>query len=242
MLNLPTEIQAKIFQELTLEDKCPLMNMEEFSNILTSKCAWRKLPKISLQKFKIMADLFTIDTGLYWHKEINSFLDIRVNKSCGTITIKVFSKYHALEHQRFNLNYNFNIFKQFILNLKQKCTSVNCDIYIRPDGKYILFKKHYIKNAPKDTLLQMTEDNPTSYILKHGRCIYFIDVSNHNASEWISFLNSYHKYLKLKAKLIEFEAFKIWLIKNWKTQYKLSITVKYNVLSRKKCVKATYVI
>lgn len=238
MFTLPLELQAKILRELSLDEKCKLFSMEEFADILTSKCAWKTLPRISLQRLKIVSALYVLSSGLYLHKDKGPIVEALVNKSNGTIIIKCFSKYYSLQNERSTVYYNLDEVAQFLSDIKENYRSIDSDIYLLPDGKKIYFKKNWMKNAPKNTLIELTEDQPKKYILKYGRFIYFIIVYSENPVEWQCFLNSLCRYIKIRAKYIEFDSFKIYQIKHWTSEYKLCMKAKYTLLSRKKIVKA----
>ena len=235
MLTLPPEVQAKILRELNMDEKWKLFTMQEFSDILTSKCSWKKQPKVPLRVLKTFATACQIESGLYWCDELDRFFEITLNKTNGSLIIKGFSKV-PLPQKNYVKEYSLTEFQQFVTRLKEMCVRLEGDVYMN-NKQYITFQEDFMHKAPKNTLVPISEQY---FVFKQGSFTYFISVNDPNSYKWSAFLKHGNQHLRLRADYMNFGSFQIWELNHWRIQYRYNFKMRCSYASKRKIINIKY--
>lgn len=240
---LPFEIQCLIFRKyISCHEKIKLLKMEEFQKILTTKYAWKTLPKLSLKTYAWIAQnyLNILSPGLYMSKQSKTLYEIYIKEETGVLSLNsyVFGNNFSPTRVFAKTEFPVSSLRDILEKIKNTSIKITPHSYFN-DQYYISFNapvsSYFVENTVYENIEQLM-----CYKGKHLFNMKLIKCNN-TIKSWTNSEIKYRfqNFMKKKECSMEKHCFYEMLkLTHWQSCMKLELKVKYKYKPRSKKIEA----
>lgn len=240
---LPFEVQCLIFRNyISCHEKIKLLKMEEFYNILTTKYAWKTLPKLSLKTYAWIAQnyLNILSPGLYMSKNSKTLYEIFIKEETGVLSLNsyVFGNNFSSTRVAATTEFTISDLQNILEKIKNTSIKITAHSYFN-DQYYMSFNTPVSAYFAENTVYENTEQlmcykGKHLFIMKLIKC-------NNPIKSWTDSEIKYRfqNFMQKKECNIEKHCFYEMLkLTHWRSCMKLELKVTYKYKPRSKKIEA----